>query len=243
MLTPQELKSYEENGFIVKRQLVSDADIQKIKEEIKDIHARMAKAPIEGIHISWEEFEDASLPPRIKQLMHSELVSPTLNRILRSDAALDILEQLIGPDISLYHSKLLPKDANDGTAIPWHQDYAYWHRDDNKPLMVNCQIAIDSATKENGYLQFVPGSHKWGLQEHERRRQTFGVFLPGHYHDRADAVPAEMQAGDGVFFNALVIHGSAANKSSRSRVMNTFAYNVTGNGVTQCREALRGKPL
>ena len=243
MLTPEELQHYEENGFVRKRTLASSEEIDRIREEIKDIHARMAEAPIEGIGISWEEFDDPELPPRIKQLMHSELVSPTLNKILRSDALLNMVEQLIGSDISLYHSKLLPKDANDGTEIPWHQDYAYWNRDDNRPLMVNCQLAIDPTTKENGYLQFVPGSHNWGLQEHERRRQAFGVFLPGHYHERDDAVPVEMAPGDGVFFNALVIHGSAANTSDQSRIMNTFAYNVTGNGVTQCREALRGKPL
>ena len=90
---------------------------------------------------------------------------------------------------------------------------------------------------------FVPGSHKWGLQEHQRRQQTFGVFLPGHYHERDDAVQVEMEPGDGVFFNALIIHGSAANNSNLPRRMNTFAYNVTGNGLMQCRRALRGKPL
>ncbi len=92
--------------------------------------------------------------------------------------------------------------------------------------MINCQLAIDEATLENGCIQYVPGSHKWGLQEHERTKQTFGVFLPGHYHEREDAVAVEMAPGDGVFFNALVIHGSAANTSGRDRRMNTFAYNV-----------------
>ena len=243
MLTNEGRQFYDDNGYVLKKQLTPFELTQQINEEIENIHGRMAKQPIDGIGLSWEEFDDPGTLPRIKQLMHSELVSPTLNQVLRSDAVLDILEQLIGPDISLYHSKLLPKDAKDGTEIPWHQDYAYWKQDGNRPLMVNCQLAIDAATKENGYLQVVPGSHKWGLQEHDRRQQTFGVFLPGHYYERDDAVPVEMEPGDGVFFNALIIHGSAANTSDIPRRMNTFAYNVTGNGVTQCREALRGKPL
>ena len=243
MLTPEEKQFYDKNGYILKKELASREDIAKICEEIKDIHARMAEQSIEGIGVSWEDFDDPGMAPRIKQLMNSEVISPTLNKILRSDTMLDILEQLIGPDVSLYHSKLLPKDAKDGTAIPWHQDYAYWNRDDNRPLMVNCQLAIDATKRENGCIQFVPGSHKWGLQEHDRRQQTFGVFLPGHYHEREDAVRVEMEPGDGVFFNALIIHGSAANTSNLPRRMNTFAYNVTGNGVTQCREALRGRPI
>ena len=50
---------------------------------------------------------------------------------LRCDAMLDIIEELIGRDISLFHSKLLMKAAKDGTAIPWHQDYAYWKKESN----------------------------------------------------------------------------------------------------------------
>ena len=253
MLTPEEKQFYDENGFILKKAIASTEEIEKIREEIQNIHNRMAEEPTEGVGLSWEEFDDPDLPPRLKQLMNSEVISPTLNKILRSDIMLNIIEQMIGPDVSLYHSKLLPKDAKDGTSIPWHQDYAYWNRDDNRPLMVNCQLAIDATTQENGCIQFVPGSHKRGLQEHQRRQQTFGVFLsrsedsdksePGHYHERADAVQVEMEPGDGVFFNALIIHGSAANTSDLPRRMNTFAYNVTGNGLMQCRQALRGKPL
>ena len=57
--------------------------------------------------------EDEHAPKRIRQLMHSEWVSEGLNRALRCDEMLDIIEALIGPDISLYHSKLLMKAARD----------------------------------------------------------------------------------------------------------------------------------
>ena len=241
-ITSTEQQFYEENGFLLKKGLVSAEDVARIQVEVENIHNRMAENPADGIGISWEVYDTEDHPPRIKQLMHSELVSPTLNKLLRSDLMLDCLEAMMGPDISLFHSKLLPKAGGDGTAIPWHQDYAYWKNDDNKPVMINCQLAISEANLENGCIQFVPGSHKWGLQEHERKQQTFGVFLPGHYHEREDAVALEMEPGDGVFFNALIIHGSAPNNSQRDRLMNTFAYNVTGNGAARSREVLRGKP-
>ncbi len=41
--------------------------------------------------------------------MYSELVSPTLNALLRSPKTLDMVRDLIGPDISLFHCKILPK--------------------------------------------------------------------------------------------------------------------------------------
>lgn len=242
-LTETEQAFYDQNGYVLKKKLISLDEIEAIKSEIEGLHERMAKDKPENLGISWEEFEDETLPKRIRQLMHSEKVSEGLNRALRCDTMLNIIEDLIGAHVSLYHSKLLMKAAQDGTAIPWHQDYAYWKKENNEPLMVNCQLAIDGSGEENGSIQFVPGSHKWGLQEHERAQMSFGVFLPGHYHERKDAVRVDLEPGDGVFFSALTIHGSGPNVSDRDRRMNTFAYNVTGNNANQCREVLRGQEL
>jgi ectoine hydroxylase-related dioxygenase (phytanoyl-CoA dioxygenase family) len=203
----------------------------------------MAADTPEEVHVAWEQYEGDNQPRLIKQLMHSERISPTLNELLRSDLMLDIIEQLIGPNICLYHSKLLLKSSRDGTAVPWHQDYSYWKTEENEPLMVNCQMAIDRSTRANGCIQFVPGSHRTGLQEHVTTGEVFSRHLPGpaYYHERDDAVAVEMEPGDGVFFNALIVHGSAPNTSTDERRMNTFAYNVIGNNIHQCREVLRGE--
>ena len=126
------------------------------------------------------------------------------------------------PQVALYHSKLLPKEAGIGAATPWHQDYAYWKTDENQPMMINCQLAIDPMTLENGCLEFIPGSHRWGLQDHEQHQETFGRFLPGRYYKRDEGVTIPMEPGDGIFFTALVIHGSAPNTSRHPRWANTF---------------------
>ena len=237
-LSDAEINAFEENGYLLKRGLVSAALLRRMRGDTENIHDRMAMDPPDGVHISWEDL-GPDHPKRIQQLMNSELVCPSIDEFLRSDLVLDILEDLIGPDIALYHSKLLPKCAGNGRPIPWHQDYAYWQRENNRPLMINCQFAIVPSTKENGCIEFVPGSHKSGLRRHERRRESFGVFLAGHYQDRDDSVPIEMDPGNAVFFGPLVVHGSAANRSNQDRMMNTCAYNVTDNGVRENREILR----
>lgn len=239
----EEKSRFEADGYVVRPRLFGLDMVSQIQNEIQDLHERMAAEAPAGVGVSWEAFDDPERRNLIRQLMHSEVVSQTLNTMLRDDGMVDIVSDLIGPDVSLYHSKLLMKAATDGTSIPWHQNFAYWKQDGNKPLMVNGMVAIDAATLENGCTQFVAGSHKWGLQEHEREQSSFGVFLPGHYQERDDATPVEMRPGDAVFFNALVIHGSAPNTSGNSRRINTFAYNVTGNGEGQCREWLRGRKV
>lgn len=239
-LTAQEIQTFQDDGVLLKTGLVSPDTAQQIRMECQDIHSRMRQTPTSGVHVSWE---DESTQELVRQLMHSELISPTLNALLRSDPVLDIVEDLIGPNISLFHSKLLPKSKGAGAEVPWHQDYAYWRRDTNQPLMVNCMLAIDSADKFNGCLEFIPGSHKWGLQEHERHQEAFGVFLPGRYYPREEGLSIPMAPGDALFFTSLVIHGSAPNQSDVDRWANTIAYNVTGNGNDQCREVLRGREL
>jgi len=239
-LTAEEEQTFHDQGFLLKKNLFPAAWMAQIREECADIHRRMAADAPADVHIAWV---DPDNPIMIHQLMNSDLVSPTMNRILRSEALLDIVADLIGPNVSLYHSKLLPKSAGSALAIPWHQDYAYWKRDDNRPLMINAMLAIDPATRENGCLEFIPGSHAWGLQEHERHKEAFGLFLPGHYHERPESARVDMEPGDVNFFTSLVIHGSAPNLSNADRWANTFAYNVTGNNVQQCREVLRGMQL
>ena len=178
-LTDAEQKFYDQNGYVLKKGLITSGEISHIEREIAGLHERMAENAHDGVGISWEEFEDEHLPRRIRQLMHSEVISEGLNLALRCDDMLDIIEGLIGSNISLYHSKLLMKAARDGTAIPWHQDYAYWKREDNRPLMVNCQLAIDGTDDENGCIQFIPGSHKWGPARTRTRTNEFWRIFAG----------------------------------------------------------------
>jgi hypothetical protein len=238
-LSADEKNALLDNGFLVKRALIPNDWLTLIQRDVEGLHEAMARHTPEGVHVSWEEFDDPAKSKRIRQLMHAELVSEGLKRLVYSDNVLDVLESVMGPDISFFHCKLLMKAARDGTVTPWHQDYGYWHRKDNRPLMMNCMLAIDDADEENGCIQFVPGSHKAGLLEHDRRNTSFGVFLPGYFQKRDDAVMVPMKAGDAVFFNSLVIHGSDANRSNRDRRAVTIAYDVTGNGY--CRAIARGR--
>ena len=95
-LSVQERPYFDANGFVAKTGLFRLDWIQRVKDEIEDLHDRTARDVVEGVGISWEEFGDQNMPNLILQLMHSELVSPTLKKMLRSDATLDIVEALMG---------------------------------------------------------------------------------------------------------------------------------------------------
>ena len=103
---------------------------RSLDAETEPLHERMAEpAPATsttgGARVAWEDKQQPGRPPRIRQLMNSEGVCPTIEQVLASDAMLDIVAQLMPSPagIALYHSKLLMKSGVDGSFTPFHQDW------------------------------------------------------------------------------------------------------------------------
>ena len=137
----------------------------------------------------------------------------------RNDAILDMVEQLIGPDIALWNMSFFAKPARDGKRTPWHQDGQYWPI---RPLATcTVWIAVDDATRDNGCMQFIPGSHKARrLMEHDRNDDdalTLNQELRRQEYDEARAVDVELEAGQISLHDVYLAHGSAANTSPRPR--------------------------
>lgn len=234
-LTATELAHFQTHGWVVRRQLVDVPKMVAITREIDGLHEAMAacadsdgRTP-HGAQVAWEEH----LPierRRIRQLMNSERVSPLLDAVSRSAAMLAILRQLVGPEILLFHSKLMMKAARDGSFTPWHQDFQYWQYEAQQPSQVNAMLFIDAADAANGALRFVDGSHRLGLLPPKRfASSSFSIGLDGDLDAYPEATLVDMTPGDVVFFGPLVIHGSGPNASDRDRRANTFAFDRPGN--------------
>ncbi len=241
-LSRSQLDSFHERGYLVVRQLIDAPTLCRLRDEVDALHERMARETPADVHVSWEENIEPGRALRIRQLMNSERVCPTIDAILQSDAMLDIIAQLIGPDLVLYHSKLMMKAAHDGSFTPWHQDWGYWQYASIEPSQVNCMLSIDAADLANGCIRFVEGSHRQGAVEHGRNQsKSFNIGLDGDL-DAYDATPVETEPGDAVFFGCLVIHGSGPNTSDRDRRANTFAFDRPNNLKTPgSQRLLRGQ--
>lgn len=236
-LTAQEWHDYHRNGWVIRRGLFSPTVISRMSAEIEGLHEAMALATAgtddgvaaNGAHVAWEEGL-VSGRRRIRQLMHSERVSSVIDQASRSVDILSIMQQLIGPDVLLFHSKLMMKSAHDGSFTPWHQDFQYWQYESKAPTQVNCMLHLDAADAENGSLRFVDGSHKLGLLPPKHfASKSFSIGLDGDLDAYPDATMITMAPGDAVFFGPLVIHGSGPNASTRHRRANTFAFDKPGN--------------
>jgi ectoine hydroxylase-related dioxygenase (phytanoyl-CoA dioxygenase family) len=151
----------------------------------------------------------------------------------RSPRVVDTMESMLGGEVYHYHSKLTAKEPYDGGAWEWHQDYGYWyHNGCLFPYMASMMLALDHATKENGCLQVLRGSHHAGRVDH-------GV-LPGEQVgadprrvermlETMELVHVEMEPGDGLFFHANVMHRSDQNRSPNRRWTVIMCYNAARN--------------
>ena len=79
----------------------------------------------------------------------------------RNERVVNAAERVIGDEIYLYSAKMILKDAYEGGAWEWHQDYGYWyHNGCLIPDMASCSIAVDRNTEENGCLQVMRASFR-----------------------------------------------------------------------------------
>lgn len=136
---------------------------------------------------------------------------------------LDYVEDLLGPDIVCWGSHYFCKLAQDSREVPFHQDAPYWPFRPNGT--VTAWIAIDDVDPTSGPLCFLPGSHRQGRLEWQRRTENVILELEvvGH-QSLGEAVPLIMPAGHVSLHTDLLVHGSAANHSSHRRCGFTARY-------------------
>jgi len=166
--------------------------------------------------------------------------------VARSHRVVDAMEQLLGGEVYHYHSKLSAKEPKVGGAWEWHQDYGYWYQNGClRPDMASVYIALDAATRENGCLQVIRGSHQLGRLEHGRFGDQTGAD-PERVKaalERLELVYCEMQPGTALFFHGNLLHASAANTSEHARWGLLCCYNTRRNDPYKDSHHPRYTPL
>ncbi len=107
------------------------------------------------------------------------------------------------------------------TNIGWHQDYNYWGAWEEDSELFTAWVALSDVTPETGPMNFVAGSHQWGLstesdfqsQEYEALREQIRTTHGQEWRE----VPAILPPGAASFHHKLTFHGSGPNRSSQPR--------------------------
>jgi len=222
MFTPEQVQAYERDGFVIVDDVFNPEEVRTLLDQVgpggkvakhtsnmPDADGRSSKLAL-WMDTDGDVFGAVSVSPRI---------------VTRA-------RMLLREDVYHWHSKVMLKEARTGGAWEWHQDYGYWYGDGCPyPRMVSCMLALDTATKENGCLKVIPGSHLLGRLDHGKRAGQAGADVErvALIEQKLGVRYCEAKAGSVLFFHANLLHASEANLSDFPRRAYICCYNAFSN--------------
>ncbi|HVM88925.1 MAG TPA: phytanoyl-CoA dioxygenase family protein [Puia sp.] len=243
-LSQSQIDFFNENGYLAGIKMLDEKQIKTLRHELNEL-----TNPNHPGHELFYEFHSNESSDSNTILFHALgawRILPAFHDVLWNPRFVMAASQLLGnKPVRFWHDQLFYKPAKKGGVVAWHQDYSYWTR--TKPLShLTCWCGLDDSTIENGCLQYVPGSHRWGLLDKpELAGSLMGImdYLTQEQQSQFHPVPVETKAGEAIFHHALTLHGSGENKSNQPR--RAFVINVFADGVQSDSddELLHGVPV
>ena len=154
---------------------------------------------------------------------------------LFDDQVLDLVEDILGPDIDLFSSHFIAKPAGGSLRVPWHEDSAYWRDMINPMEVVTVWLAVDSSDEGNGCMYVIPRTHDNGFSEYyavDPNKNLFMTEIRKGQFDESKKVPMILAENEASLHHAKLIHGSPENTSKRRRVGYTMRYIASSTRLT-----------
>ena len=154
--------------------------------------------------------------PALRRVQSPTELAPAYLDVLTNSAMIEMLADLIGPDLRFHHSKVNCKLPGSATVVDWHQDFLFDpHSNDD---LVTCLLFLGDVTPDNGPLLTVPGSHAGPLHALWHDEIFTGAVAPDvAAQSTAQAVEHTGPAGSVCFMHARTLHASRANMTDLPR--------------------------
>ena len=205
-LTPEEVRFFDEHGYLVLRGRIPADMLARLQAAadgwIADGRAVAEGAP-EAADYQWATRGGGRRLFRVDYL-HDKGRRASLE-LLGSPAVLGIAESLAGRNAVPTYESLVFKDEGDGAAIDWHQDAVHprTHR------IFNIDVYLDASRAGEGALRVAPGSHLAPVDVCQLQEE-YGWDAP-------DVIQVELEPGDVLVHDVMVVHGSEAVTGNRLR--------------------------
>lgn len=208
VLTPAQVAHYASAGFVHPVPVLDAAEVAACRGELE----------------AWERARGAAIdfPEKSK----SYLLFDWADRLVHHPRILDAVQDLIGPDILVYHSTLFLKEARSDAFVRWHQDSTYFYLEPR--LHVTAWVALSDAPVEAGCMHALAGSHRWGPLAHDDRPEPGNMIRRGQgisgRFDAQTGVPMPLRAGEMSLHHTDLVHASGANRSDDRRIGYAISY-------------------
>ena len=201
-LTATQVEEYETEGFTCPVPVLSTAEVREARAAIEAFEAKTGRT--------------SDYPEKSK----SYLLFDWAEKLIRHPAVLDAVEDLIGPDIMVYHTTMWIKDSGTPQYIAWHQDGTYFYLDPQ--LHVTAWVALSDASVEAGCMHVLPGSHLDGQQDHADDTSPDNLILRGQAifgkFEGEKGTPMPLKAGEMSLHHTRLVHCSHPNNAPDRRM-------------------------
>lgn len=212
-LTPEQVAQFNREGYLLPQEPVfEESEFLALREHFEE---RLDALP-------------SHVRPESMDVPH--FTDPELFRWVLSDAVLDLVEPIIGPDIALFSTHFICKPTGDGKRVPWHEDSAYWSAMVAPAEIVTVWLAIDPSTLENGCMKVIPRTHAEGRKgfsdyiDVDTSKNVFAKEIDPRQRREELAVPCILKPGQASLHDARLMHGSEPNTSSIRRCGYTMRF-------------------
>jgi ectoine hydroxylase len=227
--------SYQQNGFYLAQSAFSEREVDVLR------HAAVEELTLDTPRRTVEPA--TGLPYRTHG---SHLHHRVFGKLVRDARLVLAASLLVGDDVYVHQFKINSKEPFSGGTWGWHQDFAFWHREDRmpQPRAVSAAVFLDDVTEFNGPIIVVPGAHTAGMLETPARSDGWAATTTQELkYNLADSpalpdlvsrnglVAPKGPAGSVLWFHSNIPHASGQNMSPYGRLLILVSYNAVHNAL------------
>ncbi len=230
MLSQEEIEQFWHDGYLVAENAVTAEQLAALRRELAGwveesrAHVTPFGPPtIDGRPRFGMGEEHSAARPALRRVNNPSDISPVYVDVRRNAAMVDMVADLVGPDLKFHHCKINVKLPESKTEVGYHQDFPYTpHTNDD---IVTALLMLDDMTIDNGCLTVVPGSHRGPLYSLFANGKFVGYIDPeASARLRRDQVAITGTAGSVCLMHTRLVHGSDANRSRQPRGLYICVY-------------------
>lgn len=203
-LTPEQVEHYNREGFVQPFDVFGEDEVGRVRAYFDRLMADLGEKGAYGINC-------------YQARMAGIWDIATDRRIL------DLIEDIVGPDIVCWASAVLSKKPHDPKQVPWHQDASFWKLSPARTVTV--WLAIDDVDEVNSAMRFIPRTHDKGALATAKAGDdsVFHIGTAGA-DEMGEPFTNALKAGQCSLHADMLVHGSLANRSDRRRCGLTLRY-------------------
>jgi ectoine hydroxylase-related dioxygenase (phytanoyl-CoA dioxygenase family) len=220
-VSSEQISFFDKNGFIFLPDVLNPEETEYFKNVIdkavnertgKDKRTLSERTPYEREflqcgHLWWDN-------ELIKELTLSKRLGFIARNFLQAE------------HVRLWHDQALYKLPG-GDATEPHQDVSYWPMVERNAGTL--WIALEEVTEEMGAMNFIPGSHKTGIDSYEYTieasiNKSHDLLAESQKIINAEPVVYNLKPGDATFHHGLTIHYTRPNNTLKTRKGMTIIY-------------------